>query len=180
MINLTKKTDFIYLHQLQLCTGLLFVTWMIGWISSIRNNILFFINSINHIIFADEKHSELLPSFCSLIFNISIIVGYLGLVNNDKAAYFIGTATLTSFVTLLILVVPKDTLSLHSSKTRIIASVVVEVLICGGMIGLSLGVNFATIDSVVFLAIDLGMYAIFLVLKELRRSRSKFGCLFGC
>lgn len=48
------------------------------------------------------------------------------------------------------------------------------------MIVLNYTVDFTTVNPSVWLGIDVGLYAMYLLLREMGRARSKLGCLCGC
>lgn len=155
------------LYPLRVVTSLVFLAWWMGWFSSIKNTLFFVLNRIVTIIFGEESQYNWLNAGKCIITNMIPFAIYEGIYykNGEYSLNpLIVGPTVTSIVTFI-----KNNLVHNevnkSERSRSYLMILVEALIC---IMLVLLHNLGKVSSVnlsIFLAIDIGIYFGFNVLK---------------
>lgn len=171
-----------YVYPLRLASSLIFLLWWFGWFSSLKNTIYFILNKIATIILGDESQYNWQVALKSILNNMIPIAIYEGIYNRtgrySLTPLIIGS-TLTSIATFIKNSIYHKAVN-RATHTRSIIMILSDLLVCAMLVLLYQLASLENVSLSIFLGIDIGIYFVFGILKEMGKGWSRFGINIHC
>eukprot|EP00919_Chromeraceae_sp_WS-2016_P015090 GHVR01035475.1.p1 GENE.GHVR01035475.1~~GHVR01035475.1.p1 ORF type:complete len:244 (-),score=-18.56 GHVR01035475.1:2048-2779(-) len=176
----TISADNEYLYYLRLLSSLSFLVWMLGWLSTFKNNFYFVTNTINRYMFGDESKISFIHAFIGLSLNIIVIGIYSQVDGNISQIALIIGATITSILSFIIFLPFLEGVSLNESNQKVIITIVIEIVICT-VLSLLVGfISFNENNLNIILGFDIGLYVLFSIINQIHVARTSLGLSVNC
>jgi hypothetical protein len=171
------------MYYLRFTIGIVSLTWIFGWVSTVENSYGFLFNNFNRFVLGEEAKADFVLSFLALVINLIPLLIYLGWAGDSyqpKWILFIG-ATLTSFLLFLsqpfFMRVSKCSINLvnRSGFMMLVEAAVMIILV---LILTQTEMKHIMIEIVC--GIDIAVYLSFVLFDFVTVPRNCFGFRFGC